>query len=108
MTPEGKVKKHIKDILTELNIWFFMPIGGPYSRHGIPDFIGCCNGRFVAIEAKAGRGRTTALQDWTLQKIQIAGGFVMIVNEDNLDLLKQKLEDWKDVCGRSNDNKDGD
>lgn len=92
MTPESAVKKQIKQILEELNVWFFMPPANGYGRAGIPDFIGCLRGQFIAIEAKAGKGKTTALQDREIQRIKDAGGFVLIVNETNLHNLKDLIK----------------
>ena len=94
MTPEAKVKQQIKQILKELNLWYFMPPANGYGRSGIPDFIGCLKGRLIAIEAKAGKGKTTALQDREIQKIKDAGGFVLIVNESNLPTLKDLITSW--------------
>ena len=94
MTKEGAVKNRIKHILEELKCYYFMPIGGPYSRNGVPDFVGCLNGMFFSIEAKAGKGKTTALQDRELERIRQAGGLALIVNEENLDGLKIILEGW--------------
>lgn len=91
MTPEAKVKVRLKDILKELGCYSFSPIGGAYSSRGVPDIIGCLHGIFFAIEAKAGKGKTTALQDRELQRIRDAGGVAMIVNEENLDSLKTVL-----------------
>jgi hypothetical protein len=92
MTAEAAVKKKIKQILEELNVWFFMPPANGYGRAGIPDFIGCLRGQFIAIEAKAGKGKTTALQDREIQRIKDAGGFVLIVNETNLHNLKDLIK----------------
>lgn len=92
MTPEGKVKAQIKKILTEMDVWFFMPPANGYGRAGIPDFIGCLRGRLIAIEAKAGKGKTTALQDREIERINSSGGFAVVVNEHNVDTLKATLE----------------
>ena len=94
MTPEAKVKQQIKQILKELDLWYFMPPANGYGRSGIPDFIGCLKGRLIAIEAKAGKGKTTALQDREIQKIKDAGGFVLIVNESNIHTLKDLVTSW--------------
>ena len=53
-TPEAKVKAKIKAILKEHNVYYAMPIGTGYGNSGVPDFLCCVNGKFVAIEAKAG------------------------------------------------------
>ena len=94
MTPEGKIKKQIKQKLEELECYYFMPPANGYGRAGIPDFVGCLNGAFFAIEAKAGKGKTTALQDRELEKIRASGGFALVVNEENLDRLKKEIQDW--------------
>lgn len=91
MTPEAKVKKRIKDILQELQCYNFSPIGGAYSSRGVPDIVGCLNGVFFGIEAKAGKGETTALQDRELQRIRDAGGIALVVNEENIEELKTTL-----------------
>ena len=90
-TPEAKVKKRIKKLLAEYNVYYAMPIGSMFGNSGVPDFLCCVRGRFLAIEAKAGKGRTTALQEKQLKDIQIAGGLALVVNEDNLDELEKLL-----------------
>ena len=91
MTPEAKVKKKVKTILDELGVYYFMPAMGNFGRAGIPDSIGCYNGRFVAIECKAGKGKTTALQERELARIKDAGGVAYVINEDNLHELKDLI-----------------
>ena len=94
MTPEAKVKAKIKKTLEELGCYYFMPPANGYGRAGIPDFVGCLKGQFIAIEAKAGKGKTTALQDREIARIKASGGFALVVNEENLDSLKTTLENW--------------
>ena len=60
-------------------------------RAGVPDIIGCYKGRFIAIECKAGKGKTTALQDKELGAILTAGGFTFVARETNLEELKEAL-----------------
>ena len=90
-TPESKVKKKIKDVLTKFGVYYAMPIGTSFGTSGVPDFLCCVKGRFLAIEAKAGKGKTTALQDKHLCSIHTAGGMAVIVNEDTLDSLEKLL-----------------
>lgn len=92
MTPEVKVKNQIKDILKNHGVWYTMPIGGAYSTKGTPDFLCCINGRFLAIEAKAGKGKTTALQERELRRIRGAEGVALVVNEENIKDLEEMLE----------------
>lgn len=93
-TPEGKVKKRIKEILNAHapDVWYTMPIGTGYGRSGVPDFIGVSNGQFFAIEAKSGKNQPTALQLLTIDKIHEAGGWALVVNEDNIDDVKSLLQ----------------
>lgn len=84
LTPEGKVKARVRRVLDAGGIYYFMPATGGYGRSGVPDIVGCCNKRFFAIECKAGKGKTTALQDNELRKIKEAGGIALVINEDNI------------------------
>jgi Holliday junction resolvase len=95
-TPEGAVKAAVRKILDAIGVYYFMPPGMGMGRSGIPDIIGCLNGGFIAIECKAGKGKTTALQERELLAICIHGGFTFIAREHNLDELKQLLQEKKD------------
>ena len=92
MTPEGKVKAQIKVALKGLGAWYCMPVGSGFGRVGIPDFVGVYNGKMFAIEAKAGNNVTTALQARELERINAAGGFAIVVNEDNIKGLGAYLK----------------
>jgi Holliday junction resolvase len=91
-TPENLVKKNVRKLLDELKIYHFMPPANGFGRAGIPDIVGCMDGHFIAIECKAGKGQTTALQDRELDAIRNAWGTVFIAREHNLDELKTLLE----------------
>ena len=92
-TPESKVKAQIRKILDTTRSYYAMPIGTGYGNSGVPDFLCCVNGKFVAIEAKAGKGQATALQLKNLQMINACGGYTLIVNETNYDHLEQVIEE---------------
>lgn len=91
-TPEGKVKAAVRKLLAEFGVYYFSPAANGFGRAGIPDIICCFGGRFIAIECKAGKGVTTALQDKELTAIRTAGGMTMVVNETNIQELKEKLQ----------------
>lgn len=95
-TPEAKVKEKIKKILKEHNVYFAMPMGTGYGNSGVPDFLCCVNGHFWAIEAKAGKGTPTALQEKNMRDIKAAGGLAVVVNEDNLDWLRGAIKLMKE------------
>ena len=87
MTPEGKVKAKVKKVLDVYEVYYFCPATGGYGRSGIPDFVCCYKGKFIAIECKAGKGKTTALQDRELDRIQKSGGVAIVVVDDSLSQL---------------------
>jgi len=95
MTPEAKVKKKVKDILDAFCFnnagYYFFPAANGYGRQGIPDVVCCIQGRFVAIECKAGKGMTTLLQERELASIREAGGVSFLINESNVDTLHAYL-----------------
>lgn len=94
MTPEGKVKVKIKRLLFRYNAYFFMPATGGYGRSGVPDFVGCVNGKFFAIETKAADNKPTALQQEELDSIRQHKGVAFVVNEVvGYDLLVKWLEE---------------
>ena len=91
-TPEAKVKAKIKKILKDHNVYYAMPIGTGYGSSGVPDFLCCVNGNFLAIEAKAGKGTTTALQDKNIRDIKQAGGTAAVIAEEQLEYLEQLIQ----------------
>ena len=92
LTPEGRVKARLKKHLDAMGIYNFSPVQNGMGRAGIPDIIGCYEGRFVAFECKAGKGKTTALQDRELAAIQTAKGLAFVINEHNVDNIKELLQ----------------
>ena len=93
ITPEGAVKRQIKKILEVTKAYWVMPVSNGMGNHGVPDFLVCHKGQFIGIEAKAGKGKTTALQEAHLSRIRESGGTAMVVNENNLNELKEFLSE---------------
>lgn len=91
-TPESRVKDKVKKTLNAFGVYYFMPIGGMYSKIGVPDIICCYNSQFIAIECKAGKNKPTALQERELKNIRDAGGYALVVNEENIDDVHKLLE----------------
>ena len=93
-TPEGRVKADIRKWMQARNIWFCMPMGTGYGTSGVPDFVCCWGGKFLAIEAKAPgkRTNTSALQDRQIEAIHKARGAVLVVDDvSQLDELEKRL-----------------
>ena len=93
--PEAQVKAGVRKILDEEKVWYFMPTGAGYGRAGIPDIVACVNGHFLAIECKAGKGKTTALQEREIQRIQDAGGLVVVPNESSIAQVRVAVQALK-------------
>lgn len=91
MTPEGKVKKQVKKLLEEVGAYYFSPMTSGYGKSGVPDIVVCYKSHFVGIECKAGKNKTTEIQDRNLIAIKKNGGIAVVVNENNLDELKEML-----------------
>lgn len=91
MTPEAKVKKQVRDLLDTEGVYYFTPFGGGYGRAGIPDIVCCVNGFFLAIECKAGKGQTTALQERELENIRMSGGLALVVYEGDFHIVSSAV-----------------
>ena len=87
-TPEGRVKRDVKTYLASLGAWWSMPIGSGFGKSGVPDFLVCHQGRFVAIETKAPgcRAKTTAMQKLQIDAINASGGTAVVI--DDVEQLK--------------------
>jgi hypothetical protein len=94
MTPEGRVKHAVKQELKRRGIWYFMPVSNGMGQVGIPDFICCWEGKFLAIETKAPgkRTQTTANQDRIIAEIKDHWGRAVVV--DDVSKLIDYLEDF--------------
>ena len=95
MTPEKKVKVKVVAILKEFGAYYFYPVTGGYGASGVPDIVGCYNGKFFAVECKAGKGKTTALQDKNIAQIIACGGRAIVVNEDNIEDVRSLLGEMR-------------
>lgn len=83
MTPEGKVKRKIREWY-KANLpghYRISPRPGPFSVAGQPDDVLCWMGVFIGIEIKAAVTGydTTPLQIANLKSIQAAGGVAAVV-----------------------------
>ena len=87
-TPEGEIKDQVRKVLDEMGAYYFFPAANGYGRTGIPDVIACVGGHFIGIECKAGSKQPTALQQRELDNIEKAEGTGILINADNIDILK--------------------
>jgi Holliday junction resolvase len=97
ITPETKVKRRVTVILNKYDAYFFFPASNGFGRAGIPDIIACYRGQFIAIECKAGKNTTTALQRRELSAIESAGGYQLVINETNIEQVDAVLQQLKEA-----------
>jgi hypothetical protein len=80
MTPEGKIKKKVTELLRNHGIWYFFPGNNGFGKSGIPDIIAIVGGRFVGIECKADpTKKPTELQKRCGEEIKEAGGLWFLI-----------------------------
>ena len=91
-TPEKKVKDKIKAICKEHGAYYAMPVMQGMASNGTPDILVCYRGYFAGVEAKAGKGKPTKLQLVRLHEILDAGGTALVINENNLDALREWID----------------
>ena len=92
ITPETKVKRRVTVILNKYGAYFFFPASNGFGRAGIPDIVVCYCGQYIAIECKAGKNTTTALQRKELRAIEDAGGYALVINETNIEQVEAVLQ----------------
>ena len=94
-TPEKVVKDAVTKVLKSEDAYYFFPATHGYGRSGVPDIIACVNGRFLAIECKAGGNKPTALQTREIENIRIAGGVAVVASEENWDEVRLLVREMK-------------
>ena len=93
MTLEGKIKALINKVLVKNKAWSLMPVPTGFQGRTV-DYIVCCKGRFIAIEAKAPGKKPTTRQEYVLQLIREAGGITYVIDsEESVDALSRVLEE---------------
>lgn len=94
--PETLFKEKCRDDLETLRSTWFVKIQQVVLR-GIPDFLICIGGRFIAIELKKDKkARREPLQEWTLDKIAQSGGYAFVAYPENWDSIFSQLKELAD------------
>ncbi len=94
-TPEKAVKVKVKAVLESEGVYYFMPPANGYGRSGVPDFVACVNGLFLAIETKANGNKPTALQIREIETIRRNSGVAVVVDETNWDMVRDLIRKMK-------------
>lgn len=74
--PETKLSRLVISRLRAEGGWWVKIHGGPFQQAGIPDIIGCWDGKFVAIELKIPGEEPTKLQKQNLNLLHAVGARV--------------------------------
>lgn len=85
---EKKVREFLKSLTKQ---WHFKVFGNAFQESGIPDLVGCINGRLVGLEVKSSRGKASELQRYKIDLINKAGGYATVVSPKNWEEVKRKL-----------------
>lgn len=96
LTPEGKIKKKLSEMLRSRDVWYFFPANNGFGRAGIPDVICIVDGTFVGIECKAdAKKQPSALQLECGKQIRKAGGYWFLVyDEESLGRVESWIQRW--------------
>lgn len=79
-----------KDKADGVKIWFIKT--QMVALLGIPDFIGCTNGKFWALELKKeGKSETSRLQDHRLNQIRAVGGYAKTCSPTDWDEIRKEI-----------------
>ena len=105
MTPEGKVKKQVKEYLQSIGAWYYMPVSNGMGRVGCPDILVCYQGLFMAFETKApGKIKNvTANQQREIDDILRVNGLARVV--DDVEQVKEAIRDKIIEAGISDEEK---
>lgn len=94
MKNEKDVKAKVKKLLDKHGwFWWMIPANG-YGKSGVSDFHAIKAGVFLAIEAKFGSNKPTALQRAFLESINAEDAYGFVVNDKNLDELEAFLHNF--------------
>lgn len=96
-TPEKIVKDKVVSVLKSEEVYYFFPATHGFGRSGVPDIVCCVNGKFLAIECKAGNNKPTALQIREIQSIRRNDGVAVVVDETNWDMVRDLVKRLKSL-----------
>lgn len=88
---ERDFQKHVKIDLESLKGTYFLKTQ-ERGRRGVPDYLLCIRGKFVAIELKKENGRVAPIQQHTLDKITASGGIAFVAKPSTWNLQFETLK----------------
>lgn len=94
MTPEGKVKAAVTDLLKSYGtaLYIFMSVPNGYGKSTL-DYLCIFHGRGFAIETKRLKKKPTPRQEGTIEDIEMAGGVTFVIDcPEAITPLREWLE----------------
>lgn len=85
---EKNIENKIKSYLKSKGAYYVKYFGNSFSQVGVPDLLVCYKGRFIGIECKNEKGKTSPLQDVNIQQIKKAGGISFVARSVE-DVIKE-------------------
>ena len=64
------------------------------NQRGVPDILGCCRGRFIAIEVKSADNKPSKIQQSQLNAIKQTGGIAEVVT--SLEQMQKLIKELGD------------
>lgn len=95
MGSEKKFENRIKEFLKSQNCYYVKYFGCGFTKAGVPDLLCCVNGRFVAIEVKAEKGRVAPLQTYNIEQIKKANGIAIVLYPKDFENFKELIKELK-------------
>ncbi len=97
-TPEGKIKKEIKELLRLHDVYWFCPVQNGLGAPSL-DFLCCFSGKFIGIEAKAPGKKPTPRQLNTMDEMFKAGADVFVVDgPESMNILNEYFNGNKELA----------
>lgn len=75
---EKAIENKIKSYLKNKGAYYVKYHGNQFSQVGVADILACYKGRFIAIEVKNEKGKTSPLQDVNQKLVRDAGGISIV------------------------------
>lgn len=87
---EKSIETNIKKYLKSKGAYYVKYFGNSFSQAGVPDILACYKGKFLGIEVKNEKGKTSPLQDANILAIKKAGGISFVAR--SVEDVKQVLD----------------
>lgn len=93
MAEEKSFENKVKRWLKTKGIYHFKYFGNAFSTAGVLDLTLCVNGKFVAVELKAEKGKTSLLQEAHIKQIKNSGGIAIVLRPSEFENFKRTIEE---------------